>query len=204
MKGHNIFLTLCLALVVEVLLAHSAYAASAYEQNGDIVVNQNGELRKFRLPYELQRASSYAIRIEPKRLADPGGGGGGNGGGGSGGGNGLSQNPEASSAPLPTSLSSLLYRAKRLFAARKYDQAMNTLDVAEQASPQDVSVKNMKGSLFFMRGMKDEARRYWNESLELKPEQANVKTFLKKLGAAPPPTEAKLENTQREEGNDAP
>ncbi len=79
MKGHNIFLTLYLALVVEVLLAPAVNAASAYEQNGDIVVNQNGELRKFRLPYALQRASSYAIRIEHKRLADPGGGGGGNG-----------------------------------------------------------------------------------------------------------------------------
>ncbi|MBI2981154.1 MAG: hypothetical protein HYY44_02450 [Deltaproteobacteria bacterium] len=161
-----------------------AQAASVYEEGLTIVVLSHEGLRKLVLPEELRSASSFTLIVHPRSgkgqpSSDPGGGG-----GLSGAARGTSLQEGAGSGQEGggrQTVSSLLYRANRLFHKKKFPEAMSILETAEAMEPNNAKVKTMKGSLFLMMGFKEFAAEAWNESLKLDPEQADLKLQLEKL-----------------------
>ena len=58
---------------------------------------------------------------------------------------------------------------------------MSALDTADQISPKNATVKSMKGSLYFVLGMQEDAKIIWEESLAINPNQPAVKVRLNDL-----------------------
>ena len=76
-------------------------------------------------------------------------------------------------------LSELLYRAKTFFKEGLATKAWDFVNEAEELSPNDYRVKAMKGSLLYKSGDYEEAKKYWQESLDRNPEQPKIKKLLK-------------------------
>lgn len=68
-----------------------------------------------------------------------------------------------------------------LLEAGKYEQAINALDKAVKHYGTDINLLNLIGECYLKAGRKEEAMAVWQKSLELNPEQPELK---KKLEAA--------------------
>jgi tetratricopeptide (TPR) repeat protein len=182
-------------------MAFAANGPTAHIVGTSLVVNQNGESQIFELPTELLKNQTFAVKIpkpKPAQTAQQtlqtnapiiinGGGGAtvaGTNQSGSAGFN-PSQNPTGSTQPSTPDPRTLVFTAKKYFSQKRYDAAMDQLNHAEKIQPEDSLIKSMKGSLFYIRGMKEDARRYWEDSLRINPQQPTIQAYLDKLGPKP-------------------
>lgn len=161
------------------------YAVRASVTGGQLTVSDRGEVRTYMLPRSVEESSYYAIRIKPSKesIFSKNSMGGGPTHGSS---QGASLGAKDSKGnPLPSNLSSLLFRANKLFQKKKFEEAMSVLDHAENIAPQNHKVKAMKGSLFYLMGWKEMAREHWESSLKINPKQTKVQQYLERLGPRP-------------------
>lgn len=80
----------------------------------------------------------------------------------------------------PAEASKYVLYAQTYFFERKYDRAIAEVDRAIEIEPDSAVAHSLKGSIHFKRGETDKAKKSWQRSLELDPNQEDVK---KALGA---------------------
>lgn len=164
------------------------FAASVYTDGVAVYVSERGEVRRLVLPNELKNADAYTISVPRAGRESSATSGGGDQSHAAQSNESRNNQPNHAdaSAPEPAKpkLETLLVRATNLFQKKRYEEAMKLLDAAEQIAPQSPQVKTMKGSLFFQMGWTNFARRYWEESLALDPQQAKVASYLRGLPQA--------------------
>lgn len=175
---------ICIKILVATLgfifTSMCAWAAAVFEQGEDVIYSDGGELRRFHLPYELQRTDAYVLKLNGRhRAMQPSPSGGGQGSGGS-----SPPTKEGAESLEKPRVSSLIYQANQLFKRHKYPEALSVLDTAESLDDTDAVVKTMKGSLFFVTGQYKDARAYWEKSLKIDPNQAKVREYLGRLDNA--------------------
>lgn len=87
--------------------------------------------------------------------------------------------------PAPSRPSYLrgLEQVQRLFDARQYEAAMIQLVNLEEAYPNDVRIKSMKGTLWLRLGRESLARDAWEQVLQIDPDNEPVQEALRRLDA---------------------
>ncbi|MDH5300178.1 MAG: tetratricopeptide repeat protein [Gammaproteobacteria bacterium] len=71
--------------------------------------------------------------------------------------------------------------AQTYFFEKKYDRAMNEIDRSLEKDPNNAVAYSLKGSIHYKRGEKSKAVQAWEKSLEIDPNQDNVKKMLNNL-----------------------
>lgn len=91
------------------------------------------------------------------------------------------------SEPAPTRPSYLrgIEQVQRLFEAGQYEAAMIHLSDLEEAYPNDVRIKSMKGTLWLRLGREELARQAWEQVLQIQPDNEPVREALRRLDATP-------------------
>lgn len=95
--------------------------------------------------------------------------------------------PRQDSAPAPTRPSYLrgIDQVQRLFEAGQYETALLHLSELEEAYPNDLRIKSMKGTLWLRLGQEDLARKNWEQVLQIDPDNRPVQEALRRLDAGP-------------------
>ncbi len=75
-----------------------------------------------------------------------------------------------------------ILESQSLYADGLYKEAWDRLDLAEEIDSRDYRLKKMKGSLLIEMGDIETGLKYWHESLEIKPNQPDLKSQLKNYG----------------------
>ena len=78
-------------------------------------------------------------------------------------------------------LDSIIFKAHLLYKDGEYEDAMKLLDMADRNFPDHYKIKTMKGSIFYLMGYPKMAILNWKKSLELNPNQMQVKEYKEKL-----------------------
>ena len=100
-----------------------------------------------------------------------------------------SPNPEEKTPKTPAELTAkdraqvtkLLLESRSAYAKGHVNQAWDSVEAAEEINANDYRVKKMKGSLLIEMGDTESGIHYWEESLKLKPDQADLKAKLRSL-----------------------
>ena len=160
-----------------------------YKKEKDIIVKGNEQREQFVLPETFKNASRYNIIIpakkkkvaekkveevekklkekpavkeeDSKRVV-------------------ASQGKETFKPDLPT----LLLEANDLYHKKKYKRLLSILNRAEKFYPKNSHIKTMKGSLFYSLGWKDLATQNWKNSLDIEPNQPEVRMYMEKINAS--------------------
>lgn len=93
------------------------------------------------------------------------------------------QRTEADPAPTRPSYLKGIDEAQRLFEAGHYEMAMVTLSNLENAYPNDIRIKSMKGTLWLRLGREALARENWEQVLQIDPDNEPVREALRRLDA---------------------
>ncbi len=80
----------------------------------------------------------------------------------------------------PKDISKYIYQAKKLFNSGDKVAAWDLIDRLEEVAKDDYRIKTMKGSLLYQSGDFAGAITYWQESLKLNKNQADVMMMLEK------------------------
>lgn len=174
------------------------------EEKGTVllVAGKEGIVRRIPLPSAMQGNRAYHLVVHPLvagvgSASGSGAGGGSAGGGASAAGGSPSGSSTTASIPTPEKkpeeppspneepnpgkpreMNMLIYEANELYNAGKLDEAMELIDYADRSYPDQYQIKTMKGSLFFAKGLKEQAAKIWSESLKLNPNQPDVQEAL--------------------------
>ena len=88
---------------------------------------------------------------------------------------------EADPAPTRPSYLRGIEQVQRLFEAGQYEAAMIQLSDLEDAYPNDVRIKSMKGTLWLRLGRERLAREAWEQVLQIDPDNQPVQEALRRL-----------------------
>ncbi len=150
-------------LIVFVALTRTAFvlAIDVIESGDSLIVKHPLRSDVLKLPPEMQGDASYSVTILPHIRYQFGGTDAGN----------LSREE----------VQALIGRAQKAFQDGNLNDALEFLSVAFSSAPQNTRICNMLGSVYFKLGDFDQARTFWQQSLEISPGQARVKEYLGRL-----------------------
>jgi Flp pilus assembly protein TadD len=77
-------------------------------------------------------------------------------------------------------------RARANFRMARYPEARAGFLTVIELNPRSVEARNSLGIIAALEGDKEDARRWWEEALEIAPDAATIRDNLDKLNAAPP------------------
>lgn len=151
----------------EALAQEAKETLEVYENLNDIVVVEPKGPKRLVTPKKLHANGRYLIRIKkPEPVAE-------------------APTPEpapAKEANLDerTRAAKLLFDANAAFFKGDIETAWNNIDEAEKLEPNNVRIKNMKGSILYKVGSKELAIPVWEQSLAINPDQPEIRQMLEK------------------------
>lgn len=138
---------------------NAASNIGVYENNGDLVVSEGEIQQKLLIPSIMKTKSRFQIRIKKSDTTQ------------------LSNLGEPS-LDAKVEARRIMFKANQAFFSGDLEKTWELIDQAEKLDPGYYRIRNMKGSLLYKLGSRDVARELWKTSLEINPEQPDIKALL--------------------------
>ncbi|MBI4212620.1 MAG: tetratricopeptide repeat protein [Deltaproteobacteria bacterium] len=152
--------------VLLLLCSSSVWAFEAMEVEQHLIVNHPRRSYFLKKPNEMRRAKAYRIVLYPGAVKT------------------MVQVGATGRSPLlesGQSVAALLQQANTLYHEERFQEAFDLVESAYQLEPDNPKVNTMLGSLAYQLGDTEVALKHWKTSLDLNPNQPDVKTLIEKV-----------------------
>lgn len=147
-------------LSILLILTSPAFAIDVIESGDSLIIKHPIRSHVLKLPPDMQGDASYSVTILPHIRYQNGG----------------TEENHLSREEVQA----LIGRAQKFYSDGNLNEALDVLSTAYASAPQNTRICNMLGSVYFKLGDNEQARQFWQQSLEISPGQTRVKEYLEK------------------------